>query len=208
MYQQAIRYVNYLSQHTRPELVYTVNQLAQFSAKPNVNHWNALKHLFRYIEGTPDWGIHYQSRIKSDESKPVLEGWDDSDYANCSIDHKSISGNIVMVFGNPISWLSKRQTIIAQSTTEAKFLSINICRLITISKQATLNPQTKHIEVRYQYLRQLVPNNTLEVRQVSTNDMIVDVLTKPLSIEKLDELLPQMNLVSQEGVLKLDQGLI
>ncbi|MBW0586236.1 hypothetical protein O181_125951 [Austropuccinia psidii MF-1] len=79
---------------------------------------------------------------------------------------------------------------------------------ITISKQATLNPQTKHIEVRYQYLRQLVLNNTLEVHQVSTNDMIADVLTKPLSIAKLDELLPRMNLVNQEGVLKLDQRLI
>ncbi|MBW0578163.1 hypothetical protein O181_117878 [Austropuccinia psidii MF-1] len=79
---------------------------------------------------------------------------------------------------------------------------------ITISKQATLNPQTKHIEVRYQYLRQLVLNNTLEVRQVATNGMIVDVLTKPLSIAKLDEMLPRINLVNQEGVLKLDQRLI
>ncbi|MBW0479544.1 hypothetical protein O181_019259 [Austropuccinia psidii MF-1] len=234
MYQRAIGYLNYLSQHTRPDLVYTVNQLARFSTKPNVNHWNALKHVFRYIKGTADWGIHYQSRIKADESKPVLEGWADSDYANCSVDRKSISGNIVMVFGNPISWLSKRQTIIAQSTTEAEFVSMNICSKqlrwlsmlmvndmnikmtkpvlyndnsgsITISKQATLNPQTKHIEVRYQYLRQLVLNNTLEVRQVSTNDMIADVLTKPLSITKLDELLPQMNLVNQEGVLKKNQ---
>ncbi|MBW0586235.1 hypothetical protein O181_125950 [Austropuccinia psidii MF-1] len=93
--------------------------LTRFSTKPNANHWNALKHVFRYIKGTADWGIHYQSRIKSDESKPVLEGWADSDYANCSIDRKSISGNIVMVFGNPILWLSKRQTIIAQSTTKA-----------------------------------------------------------------------------------------
>ncbi|MBW0586496.1 hypothetical protein O181_126211 [Austropuccinia psidii MF-1] len=223
IYQRAIGYLNYLSQHTRPDLVYTVNQLARFSTKPSVNHWNAVKHIFQYIRGTANWGIHYQAR--HDDSKPAIEGWADSDYANCSINQKSISGNIVMVFGNPISWMSKRQTIIAQSTTEAEFVSMNICSKqlqwvsmlmvrdmnigmrkpviyndnsgsITISKQATLNQQTKHIEFRYQYLRQLVLGNVLEVCQVSTNDMLADVLTKPISIAKLSELLPRMNLIN------------
>ncbi|MBW0538826.1 hypothetical protein O181_078541 [Austropuccinia psidii MF-1] len=208
LYQRAIGYVNYLSQHTRPDLVYTVNQLSQFSTKPNLIHWNAMKHVLRYIKGTVNWGIHYQFRQKADEARPVLEGWADSDYANCSVDRKSVSGNMVMVFGNPISWLSKRQSIIAQSTTEAEFISMNICSKqlrwlsmlmvndmnismtkpmlyndnsgsITISKQATLNPNTKHIEVRYQYLRQLISEHVLEVCQVSTNDMLADVLTKP-----------------------------
>ncbi|MBW0538973.1 hypothetical protein O181_078688 [Austropuccinia psidii MF-1] len=127
MYQQAIRYVNYLSQHTRPDLVYIVNHLARFLTKPNTNHWNAVKHLFLYIKGTANWGIYYQARIISDDLRPAIEGWADSDYANCSIDCKSISGNVGMVFGNPISWLSKPQTIIAQSTAEAEFVSMNVC---------------------------------------------------------------------------------
>ncbi|MBW0524453.1 hypothetical protein O181_064168 [Austropuccinia psidii MF-1] len=127
LYQRAIGYVNYLSQHTRPDLLYTINQLSRFSTKPNLIHWNAMKHVLRYIKGTVDWGIHYQVRQKANESRPVLEGWADSDYANCSIDRRSVSGNMIMVFGNPISWLSKRQSIIAQSTTEAEFISMNIC---------------------------------------------------------------------------------
>ncbi|MBW0470031.1 hypothetical protein O181_009746 [Austropuccinia psidii MF-1] len=128
LYQREIGYVNYLSQHTRPDLVYTVNHLSRFSTKPNLIHCNAMKHVLQYIKGTVNWGIHYQVRQKFNEERPVLEGWANSDYANCSVDRKSVSGNIVTVFGNPISWLSKRQSIIAQSTTEAELISMNICR--------------------------------------------------------------------------------
>ncbi|MBW0520809.1 hypothetical protein O181_060524 [Austropuccinia psidii MF-1] len=177
------------------------------------------------------FGKVYRYKARHDNSKPALEGWADSDYANCSVNRKLISGNIVTVFRNPISWMSKRQTVISQSTTEAEFVSMNICSKqlrwvsmlmvmdmnigmkklviynnnsgsITISKQATLNQQTKHIEVRYQYLRQLITGNVLEVCQVSTNNMLADVLTKPMTIAKLSELLPRMHLTNQEGVLK------
>ncbi|MBW0512683.1 hypothetical protein O181_052398 [Austropuccinia psidii MF-1] len=231
LYQRALRYVNYLSQHTGQDLVYTVNQLSQFSTKPNLIHCNAMKHVLQYIKGTVNWGIHYQVRQKVNEERPVLGGWAGSDYANCSVDRKSVSGNMVMVFGNPISWLSKRQSIITQSTTEAEFISINICSKklrflsilmvndmnismskpmlyndnsgsITISKQATLNQNTKHIDLRYQYLRQLVSERVPELCQVSMNDMLADVLTKPLSVIKLSELLPKMHLINQGGVLK------
>ncbi|MBW0543563.1 hypothetical protein O181_083278 [Austropuccinia psidii MF-1] len=187
------------------------------------------KHIFRYIKGTVNWGIHYRARANN--SKPAIEGWGNSDYANCSINQKLISGNLVMVFGNPISWMIKQQTIIAQSSTEAEFVSMNVCSKqlqwvsmlmvrnmnigmkkpiiynnnsgsITISKQATLNQQTKHIEVRYQYLHQLVHENILGVCQVSTNEMLADAFAKAMSIAKVSELLPRMNLINQEGVLK------
>ncbi|MBW0563788.1 hypothetical protein O181_103503, partial [Austropuccinia psidii MF-1] len=171
-YQRAIGSLNYLAQHTRPDIMFMVNQLSRFSTKPTTKHWTALKHLLRYLNGT----LYYQLIFtKLEVDKPsVLEGWADSDYANDRKDRKSISGLIVTVYGNPIFWLSKKQTVVAQSTTEAEFIAMNICSkqlrwlsfllndmgisfskpvlnndnsgATTISKQAALNDKTKHIE--------------------------------------------------------------
>ncbi|MBW0533864.1 hypothetical protein O181_073579, partial [Austropuccinia psidii MF-1] len=142
-----------------------------------------------------------------------LIGWADADYANDRLERKSISGNVVSLFGNPISWLSKKQSVVAQSTTEAEFISLNICAkqirwlsflvndlrititrpvifndnsgAVIISNQASLNPNTKHIEIRYQYVRNLMMKKLVDVKQVGTNEMIADVLTKPLGIQAM-----------------------
>ncbi|MBW0519704.1 hypothetical protein O181_059419 [Austropuccinia psidii MF-1] len=193
-----------------------------------INQWKVLKHLRRYIKCTSTLGLLYTS---SEATESVLRGWADADYKNFKRDRKSISGTIVTVFGNPVSWMSKKQSIVSQSTTEAEFVSMNVCSkemrwianllvmdigikmsqpiphndnsgAITISKQANLNPNTKYIEVQYQYLRYLVTKKFLIVVQVSTNDMMADILTKPPTINKLNEFKSSINFTDQEGVLK------
>ncbi|MBW0544591.1 hypothetical protein O181_084306, partial [Austropuccinia psidii MF-1] len=210
-FQQAIGSLNYLAQHTRPDIMFTVNQLSRYSVKPTVKHWTMIKHLMRYLKATSNYSLLF---TKQDTKKvSILEGWADADYANDRMDRKSISGILTCVFGNPISWLSKKQTVVAQSTTEAEFIAMNICAkqlrwmsfllmemgikdskpmlyndnsgATIISKQAALNANTKHIEVRYQYLRDIVSKKQLTIEQVGTEDMLADVLTKPLGIQKL-----------------------
>ncbi|MBW0501637.1 hypothetical protein O181_041352 [Austropuccinia psidii MF-1] len=227
-FQQAIGFLNYLAQHTRPDILFTINQLARCSTNPTIIQWKAVKHLLRYIKNTSMLGIMY---TRCEENVSTLQGWADADYANSKKDRKSISGTIVTVFGNPVSWMSKKQSIVAQSTTEAEFVSMNVCSkqmrwianllsmdigvkmnqpilyndnsgAVTISKQANLNPNTKHIEVRYQYLRYLVTKKLLIITQVSTNEMMADILTKPTTINKLKEFKTSIHLTEQEGVLK------
>ncbi|MBW0524633.1 hypothetical protein O181_064348 [Austropuccinia psidii MF-1] len=157
-------------------------------------------------------------------------GWADADYANARDNRKSISGYVVQVYENPVCWLSKRQSVVAQSTTEAEYISMNVCAkqmrwlsyvlrdlgqqiekptlfndnsgAVIISKQASLNTNTKHIEVRYQYLRDCVLKNLLNIIQVSTTQMIADVLTKPLGVQKLNEVYSQLHLDDPGGVLE------
>ncbi|MBW0475791.1 hypothetical protein O181_015506 [Austropuccinia psidii MF-1] len=142
-------------------------------------HWSALKHLLRYLKGTCSLKLEY-SKYAISSSTQCLAGWADADYANSKEDINSRSGHIVLVYGNTISWLSKKQSVVAQSTTEAELISFNICAkqmrwvsfvlrdlgqeimksiifsdnsgAVTISQQASLNANTKHIEVRYQYI--------------------------------------------------------
>ncbi|MBW0528375.1 hypothetical protein O181_068090 [Austropuccinia psidii MF-1] len=73
---------------------------------------------------------------------------------------------------------------------------------LTISKQATLNNNTKHIKVRYQYLRELALKKQLDIVQVSSEDMIADVLTKPLGVQKMLAFYQQLGLKDHRGVLR------
>ncbi|MBW0533619.1 hypothetical protein O181_073334 [Austropuccinia psidii MF-1] len=224
-FQQAIGSLNYLAHHTRPDVLFTVNQLSKHSTKPSQPHWNALKHLFRYLKGTKDKCLVYRQQ----SIKEALTGWADADYANDNEDRKSITGYVILAFSNPICWLSKKQSVVAQSTTEAEYIAMNICSkqlrwltfvfndlghfspqpilfndnsgAVTISKQASLNANTKHIEIRYQYVRDCVMKKLIRVVQVSTNDMIADVLTKPLGVVKLQEVYKQLHLEDPGGVL-------
>ncbi|MBW0543293.1 hypothetical protein O181_083008 [Austropuccinia psidii MF-1] len=230
-FQRAIGSLNYLAQHTRPDIMFTVNQLSRYSIKPTIKHWTAIKHLMRYLKATINLSLIFSKRT----NETLLEGWADADYANDRTDRKSITGILTSVYGNPISWLSKKQTVVAQSTTEAEFIAMNICAkqlrwmsfllmemgikdtkptlyndnsgATTIAKQATLNPNTKHIEIRFQYLRDIVLKRQLTIVQVGTNDMLADVLTKPLGVQKLIIVYPQIHLKEIRGVLRKESPL-
>ncbi|MBW0584963.1 hypothetical protein O181_124678 [Austropuccinia psidii MF-1] len=168
-FQQAIGSINYPAHNTRPDVMFTINQLSKHLIKPNQCHWNALKHLLRYLNGTKDKCLVY----KQQSIKETLTGWADADYANNKEDRKSVSGYVILAFTNPIFWLSKKQSVVAQSTTEAEYIAMNVCSkqlrwlnfvlndlghsslqpvlvndnsgAVTISKQASLNANTKHI---------------------------------------------------------------
>ncbi|MBW0473325.1 hypothetical protein O181_013040 [Austropuccinia psidii MF-1] len=155
-------------------------------------------------------------------------GCADEDDSNNRVERKSITGNLITYLGNPVSWLRKKQSVVSQSTTEAEFISMNICAkqlrwltyllsnfnqrvakpvicnnnsgAVTISSQARLNPNTKHIEIRYQYVRDLVVKKLMVVKQVGTNDMLADALTKPLGAQKVDSMCKQLHLKNQGGV--------
>ncbi|MBW0528411.1 hypothetical protein O181_068126 [Austropuccinia psidii MF-1] len=76
-----------------------------------------------YLEQHTCPDIMYMTEMKN----TILEGWADANDANDRTDRKSISGVLTSVYGNPTSWLSKKQTAVVQSTTEAKFITMNIC---------------------------------------------------------------------------------
>lgn len=142
-----------------------------------------------------------------------LVGWADANYANNTDMQKFTTGFVITLYDNPVHWVSKKQSVVAQSTTKAEFIAMNHCAkqlrwmftLITdlgidiatptmyndnsganfISKEAQLNANSKHIEVRYQYLRDLVSKSLLLIKQVTSSKMIANILTKPLGTVKV-----------------------
>ncbi|MBW0573655.1 hypothetical protein O181_113370 [Austropuccinia psidii MF-1] len=123
LFQQAIGSINYLAHHTPPDILFTVNQLSRYSTKPNQCHWNGLQHLLRYLKGSKDNCLLYNRCT----TKDILIIWEDADYANVKDYRKSITGYVTLAFGNPVFWLRKKESVVAQPFTEAEYITMNIC---------------------------------------------------------------------------------
>ncbi|MBW0579506.1 hypothetical protein O181_119221 [Austropuccinia psidii MF-1] len=106
--------------------MFTVDQFSQVSTIPTTKNWLALKHLLRYLKGMIKFNLSYKKSQSSSVISKLMR-WADVDYSNARDDRKSISVYVVQVYENPACWLSKRQSVVAQSTTEAESISMNIC---------------------------------------------------------------------------------
>ena len=106
----------YLAVSTRPDIAFSVNNLARFNSNPQKEHCTALKQILKYLKGTTNIGILY----KQDGSDKCV-GYSDTDPS----DRKSISGCIFMFGDGPISWRSKKQKCVALSTAEAEYVALS-----------------------------------------------------------------------------------
>ena len=113
-YQSSVGSLLYLSTVTRPDIAFAVGTVARFASKPTSTHWAALKRILRYLRGTSDLGILYNS-----ETNMPLVAYSDADWAGDVNDRKSTSGYIFQLSGAAVSWRSKKQNCVALSSAEA-----------------------------------------------------------------------------------------
>ncbi|XP_022008132.1 secreted RxLR effector protein 161-like [Helianthus annuus] len=103
-------------QATRPDITYSVNVLSQFVGDPRANHMEAAMRVLRYLKGTPGQGI-----LLSKGGGTNLVGYTDSDWLGCPDTRRSRSGYLLFLGGSPVSWKSKKQTVVSRSSAEAKY---------------------------------------------------------------------------------------
>ena len=108
----------YLAVCTHPDIAFAVSSHAKFTSNPNKDHWTDLKRLFRYLQGTQQWGIQY-TRDGAD-----IKSFTDADWAGDLSECRSTSGYIFMLQGSPISWKSQKQRCVALSTAEAEYIAM------------------------------------------------------------------------------------
>ncbi|GJT28994.1 ribonuclease H-like domain-containing protein, partial [Tanacetum coccineum] len=114
-----------------PDIMFAVYACARFQVTPKASHLHAVKRIFRYLKHQPKLGLWYPR-----DSPFELEAFSDSDYAGASLDRKSTTGGC-SIFVEIISWQCKKQTIVANSTTEAEYVAAAHCcgqRLIDVLK--------------------------------------------------------------------------
>lgn len=101
---------------SRPDIAYAVSKVSQYSVNPDPTHWTAVKRIFRYLAGTPNRGLCY--RVQGSGI-----GYTDADWGSAE-DRRSIGGYTFILNGAAISWISKKQSTVALSSTEAEYMSL------------------------------------------------------------------------------------
>jgi len=221
LFQGIIGSLLYIVLGTRPDIAYSTIKLARYASNPSKEHFTAIKKILRYLKGTIDYSITYT------KSNKYISGYYDSDYAGDIYTAKSTTGYIFYLGDGPISWKSKLQSIVAQSTTEAEYIAINTASreaiyIIALVKelgfykqdkfplytdnngalQLGYNPifheRTKHIAVKYHYIRNLILEGIIDLIYIPTKNQKADGLTKPLDKIKYKEYLKHLSFLIKD----------
>jgi hypothetical protein len=176
---------------TRPDIQFFVCLCARFQASPRTSHWQAVKRIFRYLRYTPELGLWYSA-----SSSLSRLGFSDADFVGCRVDRKSTSGTCLFLGSSLVSWFSRKQSSVAQSTTKAEYVASACCcsqllwvpytlsdfgeecshvppmcdstSAISVAKNPVLHSRIKHIEVRYHFLRDNVEKENIDLIHVPT----------------------------------------
>lgn len=207
-YRQLLGSLMFLSVCTRPDISYACSQLSQFSTCFDESHWRTAKRVLRYLAGTINYGLYFEK-----DKNFEINAFADADWANDITDRKSYTGFVVKLGNCVINWEARKQRCVALSSTESEFLCISdVCKDICfiknflseiIDKQFNVNVfndnqsaqklllvkeyshrKTKHIDLRYHFVKDLIHEGNISVKYLCTDEMIADVLTKPLCVQK------------------------
>ncbi|KAF5443286.1 hypothetical protein F2P56_035855 [Juglans regia] len=114
-YRSLVGGLQYLT-FTRPDISYSVNYVCQFMQAPTTAHFQMVKRILRYLQGTTTLGIRILSNSSLD-----LYGFSDADWAGCSTTRRSTTGFCTFLGGNCISWSAKKKPIVSRSSAEAEY---------------------------------------------------------------------------------------
>ncbi|XP_074342999.1 secreted RxLR effector protein 161-like [Apium graveolens] len=120
LYRSLVGSLMYLTA-TRLDIIFDDSLISTFIEKPKKTHWVAEKRILRYVCGTVGDGLYYQ---KENDSKVL--GYCDSDLYESVDDSKSTSRNVLFVGSCVITWMSKKQQVVALSLAEAEYISLSL----------------------------------------------------------------------------------
>nr|CAD1837441.1 unnamed protein product [Ananas comosus var. bracteatus] len=191
---------------TRPDISYAVSMVSRYMTNPGKAHWQAVKWILRYLRGTTNTCLEFG------RCKDGVIGYVDSDFAGDLDRRRSLSGYVFSIGGCAVSWKASLQPIVALSTTEAEYIAMtegvkeamwlrglfgeltsywdptivysDSQSAIHLSKDQMFHERTKHIDVKFHFVRDVIGKRTVTVKKIGTEDNPADMLTKSLTIAK------------------------
>ncbi|KAJ9538248.1 hypothetical protein OSB04_030981 [Centaurea solstitialis] len=155
---------------SRPDIMFAV--CARYQVRPKESHLHAVKRIFKYLKGQPRLGLWYPNDSSFD-----LVAYTDSDYGGANLDRKSTSGGCQFLGGRLVSWQCKKQT------TTPIYIDNNSA--ISIVNNPVKHSKTKHIEIKYHFIRDCNEKKLIQVLKVHTDDKYADLFTKAFDVGSL-----------------------
>lgn len=209
----------YAAISTRPDIAHAVHYLASNMQAPTLRHMLAAERVLRYLAGTRGLGLVFgsrnggvvgDSRGRKAQVQVDVCAFADADWANDRGDRRSISGWVAKLNGDPVSWSSKKQRVVALSTCEAELYAESAAiqevlwlrglmeelglhtltgstvfgdnqSAIAISENGVKGERTKHVDVKYHFVTEAVERGVITLRWVPTQQQQADILTKALA---------------------------
>ncbi|RVW64923.1 Retrovirus-related Pol polyprotein from transposon RE1 [Vitis vinifera] len=216
-YQRLVGHLIYLS-HTRPDIGFAVSAVSQFMHNPTEEHMEAVYRILRYLKMTPGKGLFFRKTENRD-----TEVYSDADWAGNIIDRRSTSGYCSFVWGNLITWRSKKQSFVARSSAEAEYRALAqgiyegiwikrvlselgqtssspilmMCdnqAAISIAKNPVHHDRTKDVEIDRHFITEKVTSETVKLNYVPTKHQTADILTKALPRPNFEDLTCKLGL--------------
>nr|GEZ07519.1 retrovirus-related Pol polyprotein from transposon TNT 1-94 [Tanacetum cinerariifolium] len=204
---------------SRPDLQFAICMCAWYQARPTEKHVHAVKRIFRYLRGTVNWGLWYLK-----DSSVALTTFADADHAGCQDTRRSTSGSMQFLGERLISWSSKRQKSAAISSTEAEYIALSGCcaKILWMRSQLSnyglafnkipmycdnksaialccnnvQHSRSKHIDIRYHFIKEQVENGVIELYFVNTEYQLADLFTKALGRDRIEFLTNKLGMRS------------
>ncbi|GJR55921.1 ribonuclease H-like domain-containing protein [Tanacetum coccineum] len=206
---------------SRPDIMFASCMCARYQANPNEHHVSAVKRIFRYLKWTINLGLCYPKDSGFD-----LTAYSDTDHAGCHLDRKSTSGSVQFSGDKLVCWSSKKQHYMSISTAESEYVAVSGCcaqvlwmrtqltdygffydkvpiycdsqSAIAISCNPVQHTRTKHIDVRYHFIKDHVEKGTIELYFVGTEYQLADLFTKSLPEARFKFLVEKLGMMSRE----------
>ncbi|KAL5733960.1 hypothetical protein ACOSP7_031821 [Xanthoceras sorbifolium] len=206
-YASAIGSLMYAMVCTRPDIAQAVGAVSRYMNNPGKIHWEAVKWILRYLRGTTNKTLCFKG------GDTTLTGYVDADLAGNVDIRKSTTGYVYTLGGTAVSWVSQLQKIVALSTTEAEYVAVTEASkemvwlqsfleelgkkqednvlycdsqsAIHLAKNPSFHSRTKHIQLRYHFIRSLLEDGILKLEKISGAQNPADMLTKTVTTDKL-----------------------
>jgi len=212
--------------NSRPDLAYSVGYISRFMENPTTEHMVAVKRVLRYVAGTLHFGCHYQRKKGAH-----LIGYSDSDLAGDIDTRKSTTGVIFFLGSSIITWQSQKQKVVALSSCEAEYIAATAaacqgvwlaCLLaefrgeksrafslkidsesaLQLSRNPVFHDRSKHIDVRYHYIRECIEENRVMLESIGTVEELADILMKALGRVRFCELRSKIGIINIQAMRK------
>jgi len=204
---------------SRPDIMFSVCVCARYQANPRKPHLDAVKQIFKYLRNTTGLGLWYPANTGFG-----IKAYSDADLGGCKLDRKSTTGGCQFLGGKLVSWQSKKQTSVSISTAESEYVAAASCCSQILWMQSQLldygfkmkkipifcdstsairichNPvqhsKTKHIDLRYHFIKSHVEEGNIEIHFISTHDQLADVFTKALQESTFNHMLHGLGMIN------------